>query len=115
MSKMRVTISPSDKESRAAKGLISTLILLSKERGVNCQLASPTEATIEGDEGTLLEILDQIDSSRSIREKMGVAIATEFEKSRNKLSPFLFLFIPSLNNTPIFFFFPKSKVQTQKW
>jgi uncharacterized protein YqgV (UPF0045/DUF77 family) len=87
MSKMRVTISPLDKDNRTAKGLVSTLILLSKERGVNCQLASPTEATIEGDEYTLLEILDRIDTGRSIQEKIGIAIATEFEKSRNKLFP----------------------------
>jgi uncharacterized protein YqgV (UPF0045/DUF77 family) len=98
MPKMRITISPSDKESRAAKGLISTLILLSKEGGVNCQLASPTEATIEGDEGTLLEILDQIDRSRSVQEERGFAIAMEFEKCGNR--PFARREMGVLENNP---------------
>jgi uncharacterized protein YqgV (UPF0045/DUF77 family) len=83
MSRMRVTIYPSDKENRTAKGLISALILLSKERGVNCQLASPTEATIEGDQDTLLEILDQIDRSQSVQKERGFAIAMGFEKCGN--------------------------------
>jgi uncharacterized protein YqgV (UPF0045/DUF77 family) len=84
MPKMRVTISPSDSENGIIKGFISSLILLSKGKGVNCQLTSPTEATIEGDEDTLLEILDQIDRSQSVQNGRGFAIAMEFEKCRNK-------------------------------
>ncbi len=84
MPKMRITISPSDSENRIIKGFISSLILLSKGKGANSQLISPTEATIEGDQDTLLEILDQIDGSEPVQEERGFAIAIEFEKCRNK-------------------------------
>ena len=84
MPKMRVTVSPSDKENRIVKALISSLILLSKGKGADCQLISPTEATIEGDRDTLLEILDQIDRSLSVQGERGFTIAMEFEHCRNK-------------------------------
>jgi uncharacterized protein YqgV (UPF0045/DUF77 family) len=61
---MEIAISPWGTEGRPIMGdSVTYFVLLSKQKGVRCQLTSPTRVTIEGDRKTLLEILDEFDNT----------------------------------------------------
>lgn len=61
---MEIAIFPWGTKGRPVMGdFVTYFILLSKQKGVKCQLTSPTRAIIEGDKETLLEILDGFDNN----------------------------------------------------
>lgn len=64
--------------------LLASFILLSKEKGVKCKLTLPTEAIIEGDKETLLEILDELESTSTSTADNKFAISVEFDGSDDK-------------------------------
>ena len=84
MAKMRIAVPPSHKERKIMGDFMTSLILASKQRGAECQLMSPTCATIEGDEETLLEILDHIDNFSFSPAINNVAITMEFNEGKDK-------------------------------
>ncbi len=60
MSVMEITFSPSDKKIRSSDDLVTSCILLSKQKGVKCKLGA-AKVIIEGDKEILLEILHELD------------------------------------------------------
>ena len=85
MPKMKIVFPPLNNGRNPDMGLlIASFILLSKEKGVKCKLTLPTEAIIEGDKETLLEILDELESTSTSTADNKFAISVEFDGSDDK-------------------------------
>jgi uncharacterized protein YqgV (UPF0045/DUF77 family) len=67
---------------------VTSLILLSNEKGIKCELRPPG-LVIEGDMGILLEILDELDndSFRKISNRVSITIESDeiYDKSLSRL------------------------------
>lgn len=76
MPMMKIVVSPLDVEIPGTGDFMTSFILLSKEKGVKCQLTSPNGAIVEADKGTLLEILDKVDSDllSAVANKMRITV-----------------------------------------
>ena len=61
MPTMKIIFFPLDIETCAMDEFMKSFVLLSKGKGVICQLTSPNGAMIKGDKEALLEILDKAD------------------------------------------------------
>jgi len=84
MSLMKIAVFPMDAERTLGIGdFVMTFLLLSKQRGAECKPTS-SGAVIEGDNETLLEILDQINRTSFGALENRVAISMEFNESTNK-------------------------------
>ncbi len=81
MPKMKIALPPPNRRDPDMGGLMASFMLLSKEKGVECKLTFPTEAIIEGDKETLLEILDELDSTSISTADNKFAISVEFDGS----------------------------------
>lgn len=81
MSKIKIAVSPWGTRKTGMGDFISSLILISKEKRVQCQLTSPTGVVIEGDKETLLEILNELDNGSFNKLINGVSITMEFDGS----------------------------------
>ena len=84
MSKMKITFPPPDIGKPDFGDFITSFILLSKQKGVKCELIFPTEAIIEGNRETLLEILDELDNKHFGNIDKNVGISVEFDESDYK-------------------------------
>ncbi|MGH7793079.1 MAG: thiamine-binding protein [Thermodesulfobacteriota bacterium] len=83
MSLMKIAVFPMDAERTLGIGdFLMTFLLLSREKGVECRPTS-SGAVIEGDNETLLEILDRINSTSFGALGNRVAISMEFNESRD--------------------------------
>jgi uncharacterized protein YqgV (UPF0045/DUF77 family) len=80
MPRMKITIPPLDKKNRSTGDLMTSFILLSKEKGARCQLVSPNRATVEGNKETLLEILDEFGGVSFGPMVKDAVIAVEFDE-----------------------------------
>jgi uncharacterized protein YqgV (UPF0045/DUF77 family) len=76
MSTMKIVFFPLDIGIRDMDEFMKSFVLLSKEKGVQCQLTSPNGAMIKGDKEALLEILDKADydSFGRVANKISVTI-----------------------------------------
>ncbi|HSE83361.1 MAG TPA: hypothetical protein VLB01_02290 [Thermodesulfobacteriota bacterium] len=76
MPMMKIVVSHLDREIPGMDDFITSFVLLSKEKGVKCQLTSPNGAMVEADKGTLLEILDKVDSDllSAVANKMKITV-----------------------------------------
>lgn len=84
MSLMKIAVFPMDAERTLGIGdFVMTFLLLSKQKGAECKPTS-SGAVIEGDNETLLEILDQINSTSFGAIANRVAISMEFNESTDK-------------------------------
>ncbi|HEX3033733.1 MAG TPA: hypothetical protein VHT73_01200 [Thermodesulfobacteriota bacterium] len=59
---------------------MTSFVLLSKEKGVKCQLTSPNGAMIKGDKDALLEILDKADFASFGIAANKISVTMEFEE-----------------------------------
>ncbi|MBI2486467.1 MAG: hypothetical protein HYW01_05830 [Deltaproteobacteria bacterium] len=84
MPKMKIAFHAPNRRDPDMGDLMASFILLSKEKGVKCKLTFPTEAIIEGDKKTLLEILDELDSTSFSTADNKLAISVEFDGSDDK-------------------------------
>lgn len=84
MPRMKVAFSLLDRGKSYSGHLMAFLILLSKEKGVKCQLTYPAEAIIEGDKKALLEVLSELDKTSFRPIARGVSITFEFEEINHK-------------------------------
>lgn len=84
MPKMKIAFPTPNRRNPDMGDLIASFILLSKEKGVKCKLTLPTEAIIEGDKETLLEILDELESTSTSTADNKFAISVEFDGSDDK-------------------------------
>jgi len=86
MSTMRIAVFPMDSERTLGIGdFIMSFMILSKEKGVECRPTS-SGAIIDGDNETLLEILDQINATSFGALANRVAISMEFDEDINEAS-----------------------------
>lgn len=86
MSTMQISVFPLNMERSLGIGdFVMSLILLSKEMGLNCKVTT-TGTIIEGNKEALLEILDELDSTSLFSkraEKVSIVIRLDesFDKS----------------------------------
>ena len=81
MPRIKLAFSFLDREKSYSGHLMAFLILLSKEKGVKCQLTYPAEAIIEGDKKALLEVVSELDEISIRPIASGISITFEFEES----------------------------------
>ena len=76
MPMMKIVVFHLDVEIPDMGDFMTCFVLLSKEKGVKCQLTSPNGAMVEGDKRTLLEILDKVDSDllNAVANKMKITV-----------------------------------------
>lgn len=86
MSTMKIAVFTMDSERSLGIGdFIMSFMILSKEKGVECRPTS-SGAIIDGDNETLLEILDQINCTSFGELSNRVAISMEFDEDSNEAS-----------------------------
>ena len=84
MSTMKIAVFTMDAERSLGIGdFMMSFLLVSKEKGVECRPTS-TGAIIEGDNETLLEILDHINNTSFSTIGNRVAISMDFDESADK-------------------------------
>jgi len=84
MAILKIKLSQLDmKEANGMGEFVTSLILLSNERGIKCRLTSSGLIT-EGDKETLLEILDELDNTSLRKVVSRVSITMKFEESPHR-------------------------------
>lgn len=86
MPSMEITLIQLDGEKTPAMATyITSIVILSKEKGAECELTS-SGAIIEGNKETLLEILNEIDNVSLKKVGMKFKVALNFAKNHSKNS-----------------------------
>ncbi len=71
------------KEANSMGEFVTSLLLLSNERGIKCRLTSSGLIT-EGDKETLIEILDELDNTSLRKVVSRVSITMKFDESPHR-------------------------------
>ncbi len=81
MAILKINLSQLDKKETNGMGeFVTSLIVLSNERGIKCRLTSSGLIT-EGDKETLLEILDELDNTSLRKVVNRVSITMKFDEN----------------------------------